>query len=118
MEAQGIKISTEFIRLEALLKFTGLVPTGGEAKAVIQEGLVRVDGQVCTQRGKKLYPGSTVDYDGFLLRSGVDFFNDGVFRKNGDPHGGEEKTRRENEREQSGCLSDHFPCTSLVKHRI
>ena len=68
MEAQGIKIQTEFIRLEALLKFTGLVPTGGEAKYAIQEGLVKVDGDTCTQRGKKLYPGSVVDYDGFLLR--------------------------------------------------
>ena len=68
MEAQSIKITTAFIRLEALLKFTGLVPTGGEAKYAIQEGLVKVDGAVCTQRGKKLTPGSTVEYDGFLLR--------------------------------------------------
>ena len=68
MEAQSIKIETEFIRLEALLKYCGIVPTGGEAKAVIQEGLVKVDGEVCTQRGKKLYPGSTAEFDGFLLR--------------------------------------------------
>ena len=68
MEAQGIKIQTEFIRLEALLKFTGLVPTGGEAKYAIQEGLVKVDGEPCTQRGKKLRPGNTVEYDGYLLR--------------------------------------------------
>ena len=68
MEAQGIRIQTEFIRLEALLKFTGLVPTGGEAKYAIQEGLVKVDGEPCTQRGKKLRPGNTVEYDGFLLR--------------------------------------------------
>ena len=68
MEAQGIKIQTEFIRLEALLKFTGLVPTGGEAKYAIQEGLVKVDGEPCTQRGRKLRPGNTVEYDGFLLR--------------------------------------------------
>ena len=68
MEARRIGISTEFIRLEALLKFAGLVPTGGEAKAAIQEGEVRVNGEVCTQRGKKLYPGSLVEYDGFLLQ--------------------------------------------------
>ena len=68
MEAQGIRIQTEFIRLEALLKFTGLVPTGGEAKYAIQEGLVKVDGEPCTQRGRKLRPGNTVEYDGFLLR--------------------------------------------------
>jgi len=68
VEAQGIRIQTEFIRLEALLKFTGLVPTGGEAKYAIQEGLVKVDGEPCTQRGKKLRPGNTVEYDGYLLR--------------------------------------------------
>ena len=68
MEAQGIRIQTEFIRLEALLKFTGLVPTGGEAKTAIQEGLVKVDGEPCTQRGRKLRPVNTVEYDGFLLR--------------------------------------------------
>ena len=68
MEEQGIVIQTPFIRLQDLLKFAGLVPTGGEAKAAIQEGLVKVNGEVCTQRGKKLYPGSTAEYDGFLLR--------------------------------------------------
>ena len=68
MEAQGIPIRTEYIRLQDLLKYTGMVPTGGEAKAVIQEGLVKVDGAVCTQRGKKLYPGSLVEFDGCLLR--------------------------------------------------
>ncbi len=65
---QRIVIQTEFIRLQDLLKFAGLVPTGGEAKAAVQEGLVKVDGEVCTQRGKKLRPGSLVEYDGFLLR--------------------------------------------------
>ena len=68
MEEQGIVIQTPFIRLQDLLKFAGLVPTGGEAKAAVQEGLVKVDGEVCTQRGKKLRPGSLVEYDGFLLR--------------------------------------------------
>ena len=68
MEVQGIPIRTEFIRLQDLLKYAGMVPTGGEAKAVIQEGLVKVDGEVCTLRGKKLFPGSLVEFDGFLLR--------------------------------------------------
>ena len=68
MEEQGIVIQTPFIRLQDLLKFAGLVPTGVEAKTAIQEGLVKVDGEVCTQRGKKLLPGSLVEYDGFLLR--------------------------------------------------
>ncbi len=68
MTEQRIVIQTEFIRLQDLLKYAGLVPTGGEAKAAIQEGLVKVDGEVCTQRGRKLRPGSLAEYDGFLLR--------------------------------------------------
>ncbi len=68
MEEQRIVIETEFIRLQDLLKFAGLTPTGGEAKNAIRDGLVTVDGEVCTQRGKKLRPGSLVEYDGFRLR--------------------------------------------------
>lgn len=48
-----VEISTEFIKLDALLKFAALVGTGGEAKYVIAEGLVEVNGEVCTMRGKK-----------------------------------------------------------------
>ena len=48
-----IKIDTEFIRLDALLKFGGALSTGGQAKLVIQDGLVKVNGEVCTMRGKK-----------------------------------------------------------------
>ncbi len=59
MEEQRIVIETEFIRLQDLLKFAGLTPTGGEAKNAIRDGLVTVDGEVCTQRGKKLRPGDT-----------------------------------------------------------
>lgn len=59
-----IPISTEFIKLEAFLKFSGAVETGGEAKNLIQNGDVLVDGQVCTMRGKKLTPGVTVTLDG------------------------------------------------------
>ena len=68
MNVQSIRITTEFIRLQELLKFAGLVPTGGEAKNAILEGLVRVDGAVCTQRGKKIREGMTVEYDGFALK--------------------------------------------------
>lgn len=68
MNEQNIRITTEFIRLQDLLKFAGLVPTGGEAKAAIQEGLVLVDGEVCTQRGRKIREGMTVSYDGFVLK--------------------------------------------------
>lgn len=58
------KITTEFIKLEALLKYEGLVETGGDAKLRIQNGEVRVNGEVCTMRGKKLRPGDRVELDG------------------------------------------------------
>ncbi len=57
---QKSHINTEFIRLDSLLKFEGLVETGGEAKVLIQEGQVLVNGQVCTMRGKKIRPGDRV----------------------------------------------------------
>lgn len=59
-----ITITTEFIKLQDLLKLANLVGTGGEAKIVIQEGEVFVNGEVCTMRGKKICPGDTVAYDG------------------------------------------------------
>ena len=55
-----ITITTEYIKLQDLLKLAGVVYTGGEAKVLIQEGAVTVNGAVCTQRGKKLRPGDTV----------------------------------------------------------
>ena len=60
----SIVIGTEFIKLEAALKFANATESGGMAKAVIQDGLVCVNGEVCTMRGKKLYPGDTIGYDG------------------------------------------------------
>ena len=51
-----ITITTEFIKLQDLLKLSGLVYTGGEAKVLIQEGAVTVNGEVCTQRGKSCAP--------------------------------------------------------------
>lgn len=60
MKKETVTISTEFIKLDALLKFAGLVNSGGEAKSLIQEGDVLVNGEVCTMRGKKLRPGDTV----------------------------------------------------------
>lgn len=51
---------TEYIKLDSLLKLAALVGTGGEAKYVISEGMVTVNGEVCTQRGKKLHPGDRV----------------------------------------------------------
>ena len=61
---QKILIHTEFIKLDALLKYAGLCETGGEAKELIQGGAVKVNGEVCTMRGKKIRPGDTVAYDG------------------------------------------------------
>ena len=59
-----ITITSEFIKLQALLKLATLVGTGGEAKIVIQNGDVSVNGEVCTMRGKKIRPGDTVAFDG------------------------------------------------------
>ncbi len=59
-----ISIATEFIKLEAFLKFSGAVETGGEAKLRIQNGEVKVNGEVCAMRGKKLYRGAVVSLDG------------------------------------------------------
>jgi Uncharacterized conserved protein len=61
MEDGVIKISTPFIKLEALLKFAGLTGTGGEAKFRIQSGEVSVNGEICLQRGRKLYDGDRVE---------------------------------------------------------
>ena len=57
---EKIAIDTEFIKLESLLKFAVAVGTGGEAKLAVNEGLVQVNGEVCTMRGKKLRPGDKV----------------------------------------------------------
>ena len=59
-----VVISTEFIMLQDALKFANAVPTGGIAKTEIQEGNVFVNGEVCTMRGKKLYPGDRFAFDG------------------------------------------------------
>ena len=63
-----IQITTEFIRLDALLKFAALVGTGGEAKYVIAEGLVKVNGEACTMRGKKLRDGDIVEFAGETVK--------------------------------------------------
>ena len=61
---EKIGITTEYIKLDALLKFAALVSSGGEAKTVIAEGLVSVNGEVCTMRGKKLRGGDVVGFGG------------------------------------------------------
>ena len=64
MELHDIQIHTEYIKLQDLLKFAGAVETGGDAKLIIQEGRVQVNGEVCTMRGKKLRGGDTVTLAG------------------------------------------------------
>ena len=64
MERHEISISTEYIKLQDLLKFANLVETGGEAKEAVQAGDVKVNGEVCTMRGKKLRPGDRAAIDG------------------------------------------------------
>ena len=59
-----IIITTEFIKLQDLLKFANLVETGGEAKERVQAGEVKVNGEVCTMRGKKIRPGDDVCFQG------------------------------------------------------
>ena len=59
-----VAISTEYIKLESAMKLANVVPTGGSAKAEIQEGYVSVNGEVCTMRGKKLYPGDKFSFEG------------------------------------------------------
>ena len=61
---ENIEITTEYIKLQDLLKLAAAVQTGGEAKMVIQEGDVTVNGEVCTMRGKKLRPGDDVCFNG------------------------------------------------------
>ena len=57
---KAIHIETEYIKLQDLLKFAAAVSTGGEAKILIQEGDVTLNGEVCTMRGKKIRPGDDV----------------------------------------------------------
>ena len=61
---ETIQIHTDFIKLEALLKYAALAETGGEAKLLIADGLVTVNGEVCTMRGKKLRAGDRVSLAG------------------------------------------------------
>lgn len=63
-----VKITTDYIKLEALMKFCAMAGTGGEAKMAIQKGLVFVNNEVCVQRGKKLRSGDTVEYGGTKMQ--------------------------------------------------
>ena len=67
---QKILIPTDFIKMDALLKFAGLCETGGEAKELVQGGAVKVNGEVCTMRGKKCVVGDVVELDGQSIEVG------------------------------------------------
>lgn len=64
MQKEKIAITTEFIKLDSLLKFATVCETGGMAKEAIQSGDVVVNGEVCTMRGKKIRPGDVVEVGG------------------------------------------------------
>lgn len=67
-ETITVSIHTEFIKLDSLLKFAGLCDIGGFAKELVQQGAVRVNGEVCTMRGKKIRPGDAVTVDKYTVR--------------------------------------------------
>ena len=62
-----VKIDTDFIKLDAFLKLCGAVMTGGHAKAVVLDGEVYVNNEVCLQRGKKLHKGDKIKFDGTIF---------------------------------------------------
>lgn len=67
MEKNTVSITTEFIKLDSLLKLANAVGSGGEAKILIQEGEVRVNGETCTMRGKKIRTGDVVSLPGLEI---------------------------------------------------
>lgn len=60
MQIENVTIKTEFIKLDQLLKFSGIAETGGDAKDMILDGIVSVNGTVCTMRGKKIRSGDEI----------------------------------------------------------
>lgn len=69
---ETITISEEYIRLDNLMKFSGMCNSGGRAKFLIQGGEVLVNGEVCTMRGKKIRPGDRVAYQGRIVEVAVE----------------------------------------------
>ena len=67
-----ISIQTDFIKLDSFLKFSGAASDGGDAKSLIADGLVKVNGEVCLMRGKKLREGDVVSVDGDEYEVGRD----------------------------------------------
>ena len=66
-QVEEVGIRTEFIKLDSFLKYAGVTDTGGQAKEAVLEGLVLVNGEVCTMRGKKIRPGDVVAIDDLEL---------------------------------------------------
>lgn len=62
-----VKITTEFIKLDQLLKLVGIAESGGHAKEIVAEGVVFVNGYVCTMRGKKLVCGDKIEIDEYVF---------------------------------------------------
>ena len=60
-------INGEYIKLDQLIKFAGLTETGGQAKELVQNGVVKVNGEICTMRGKKIKPGDIVELKGNVI---------------------------------------------------
>lgn len=67
-EVKTVSINTEYIRLDSLLKFSNAVSTGGIAKMVILDELVKLNGNICTSRGKKVYKGDFVEYNNVFYK--------------------------------------------------
>lgn len=67
-----IKIDEEYIRLDNLMKFAGMCNSGGRAKFLIQGGEVKINGEICTMRGKKIRPGDKVEYDGRTVEVAIE----------------------------------------------
>lgn len=68
-----IKIHTDFIKLQQALKLANVVGQGSDAKMIIQDGLVKVNGEVCTMRGKKCVVGDVISVSGELYDNGQEF---------------------------------------------
>lgn len=69
MKSEKIAVSTEFIKLDSFLKYAGAVQTGGQAKWLVQNGEVSVNGEICTMRGRKIRPGDKVECGGTLYEA-------------------------------------------------
>lgn len=69
---ESIRINEEYIRLDNLMKFAGMCNSGGRAKFLIQGGEVKLNGEVCTMRGKKIRHGDKVEYDGRTVEVAIE----------------------------------------------